>query len=497
MARGHHYHIDHIDCLSQINPYDGDLTLKCADCDKTNENIPFCHADIFGLADSYRTEGYWCKSELIHTDTMPTCVTGYGTYELTVNYHGTRSSETYQHFIPANGYLHHYDDDGVCREQHYVMKYMGASDRISKDKDGFIQYQMDSDEEPIVDNTVYSTNGYTVTPYKQQFLTTGLVSMPIYDPEDGSAMTYTEYDVQQYDSRSSLESALSGMTYPHYIGIVGNFSIGGSPIFTDPNSLGVIQHGPGVYCTIRDAKVYSATSDFRLASLSYYRSFANTLWQPLYVPFSIPVEDMEAKGLQVARLNDTHMYDIDFDGDIDSVTVEFIRLTSGTLLPNRPYLIRSTTESNNYTANWFYTDIYKAVENSIECSTVDQTISIVGTYSGLAEGVMYNNNYYALNAQGGLSRAASTAATLKPQRWYMKVENKDGSPIATNDYFAASIRVMGEWGDEEVTGIEELPTETEAEGERQVYSLDGMRVIDGKQLQRGVYVDNGRRIVVH
>ncbi len=208
------------------------------------------------------------------------------------------------------------------------------------------------------------------------------------------------------------------------------------------------------------------------------------------------VDSLAAKGLQVARLNDTHMYDNDFDGDVDSVTVEFIRFTSGTLQANRPYMIRSTAGAQNLSLTLTDVALSKAADNSIECSTVDQVISIVGTYQGLAAGEMYSNNYYALNAEGGLSRAASSAATLNPQRWYMKVENKDGSAIAADDYLAASIRVIGDWGDEEVTGIEELPTCSETEGERRVYSLDGMRVLDSQQLLHGVYVDRGRRIVV-
>ncbi|MCR5395524.1 MAG: hypothetical protein K6E86_09025 [Bacteroidales bacterium] len=505
-ATGHKYQLRAIEGTNDCSPMDGSMVLECEHCNHMVRDLSFELCNKYGMENQDVPTGYWCKSELISTDTLPTCVDGWGTYQASVCYHGQIVRGTYENYIPACGYLHNYGEDGICHEQHYRMRVDQTTGRIQKDNNGCITYFISPWGTKVLDDSVYSTKGYTVIPFEEQYYKPSILNLgslsistkvPVFDPEDGSLMTYTDYLVTQYDSRADLESALANVPGPHYIGTVNPYNLTGSPILTDPNSLGVIHHGGAPNFTLADKTTYGATSDFALNRIIYTRQFSNTLWQPLYIPFSVPVSTLEAKGLQAARLNDTHMYDNDFDGDIDSVTVEFIRITSGTLIANRPYMIRSTTAGKSLSLTLFDVELAKAVDNSIECSTVDQVISIVGTYQGLGTGVMYRNNYYALNAEGGLSRAASTAATLSPQRWYMKVENKDGLPIAAEDFFAASIRVMGEWGDEEVTGIEELPTETEAEGERQVYSLDGMRVVDGQKLQRGMYVDNGRRMIVH
>ena len=495
-ALGHKYRFVSIVGTNDCSPMDGNMNIECENCNHTVNELSFELANRYGMDDVLDLSGYWCKSELVSIDTLPTCVDGWGTYRASICYNGQIVRGYYDNYIPACGYLHNYGDDGVCHETHYRMK-MNSPGRINKNGYGCINYVSTSFDSRILDDSVYSTKGYVITPVKQPYKKVlGLLSSYVPDPENGTPMSYTDYLVTQYDSHSSLEGDLSNHTAPHYIGTVGSYDLTTSPIRNAANVLGIITHGDGPTFTIYDGNSYDATSDFTLSRLTYNRSFNNNLWQPLYIPFSIPVSELEDKGLQVARLNDTHMYDIDFDGTIDSVTVEFIRITSGTLQANRPYMVRSTSSPSKLKFILNNVALSKAVDNSIECSTVDQVISIVGTYSGLSTGVMYNNNYYALNKQGGLSRAATTSATLSPQRWYMKVENKDGSPIATNDYFAASIRVLGEWGDEQATGIEDLPTETAPEGERKVYSLDGMRVTDGQQ-RRGVYVDNGRRIVVH
>ena len=53
--------------------------------------------------------------------------------------------------------------------------------------------------------------------------------------------------------------------------------------------------------------------------MNYSRTFSSAdKWQALYVPFSIPIDTLDKYGLQVAELNDTHMYDTDDDGNKDA-----------------------------------------------------------------------------------------------------------------------------------------------------------------------------------
>ncbi|MCR5395609.1 MAG: hypothetical protein K6E86_09460 [Bacteroidales bacterium] len=93
------------------------------------------------------------------------------------------------------------------------------------------------------------------------------------------------------------------------------------------------------YIEIEDGEVYALAYNNDV-DLHYTRTFSNTNWQALYVPFAIPIDSLTAHGLTVAELNDTHQWDLDGDGVADSTRVEFFTLTSGSTVPNYPYSSR-------------------------------------------------------------------------------------------------------------------------------------------------------------
>ena len=361
---------------------------------------------------------------------------------------------------------------------------------------GNISYLTNSFGQFGLDPTEYTTNGYIVTPYKvpcQKMYTQSLIA-PVLDPETGTQMYYTDYQVTQFNSYNDLTTAMAQQVVPFYVGTFDDAALDyESPIMTNPLLLGVDNHGRNFTYTLVDKQPYSAALSVHMASVGYERTFDNAHWQSLYVPVPLSVTDLEANGLQVARLNDTHMFDNDFDGHIDEVTLEFIRLTSGTLMPNRPYMIRAT-EAKTVSLTLNDIDMQPAEEVEVECSTVDQKISIIGTYQGLLDGEMYYNNYYAVNTTGGLQRAATTNGILRPQRWYLKIANKDGSPIPESEYMAANLRVLGA-DDEDVTGITDLVAEPDITS-RSLYDLEGRRQSGNRALRQGIYVENGKRIIV-
>lgn len=500
-ALGHKYRIRQIDFVSPQSGTDGEMSLECEHCAKSVTDLPFSLSASFGTSSLQYKDGFWCKSKLIETTQIPTCIEGEGIYEATVCYKGQRLSAHYRNFIPACGYLHNYDADGICRETHYQYDYDSSTGQIRKDQYGNIQYRSaNSGSEPFVDETVYSSCGYVAVPFESPRIrprTSISGPKPVLDPEDGSVMTYTEYRVTQFEEPVDLLSVPQSQVEPFYLGTFGELWFNDfSDLLDNPLLLGIDTHEGETVYSMNDAAPYRANTAFPLTILEYIRTFSNTHWQPLYVPFPMPVAELESRHLQVARLNDTHMYDDDFNGTIDRVTLEFIRVTSGELLPSRPYLVRAT--QTNLPSYYYFenTVMQPARETSVECSTVDQKITITGTYEGLPAGVLYDNNYYAMNSQGNLQRAATASATLKPQRWYLKIENKDGTPLRESDYFAAEVRVLGASDDEEETsGIDDhspQPTSTAPA----LYRLDGTRLSTSSPVGPGIYVSDGKRIVV-
>ncbi|MCR5362803.1 MAG: leucine-rich repeat domain-containing protein [Bacteroidales bacterium] len=226
--------------------------------------------------------------------------------------------------------------------------------------------------------------------------------------------------------------------------------------------------------------------------LVYTRTFSSAdKWQALYVPFSIPIDTLDKYELEVAELNDTHMYDTDEDGEFDQTTLEFLYLKRGATEPNYPYLIRAAS-AGDVTLTMTDVEVKATEETEIECSTTRAVFKIRGTYAGVSGAVMYANNYYAMGG-GTLVRMANADSGLKPQRWYLSVENKDGSPAES---LAAQMRITidGIEIEEDVTAISEV----NAIGQKQdeVYMLDGRKLNGTATLKSGLYVKNHKKLFV-
>ena len=228
----------------------------------------------------------------------------------------------------------------------------------------------------------------------------------------------------------------------------------------------------------------------------YSRKFNNTGWQALYVPFSIPIDTLDKYGLQVAELNDTHMYDTDEDGEFDQVTLEFLYVKRGATEANYPYLIRSAS-AGEITLMLNNVELQATAETELECSTTRVVFKIRGTYEGVSGEEMYDNHYYAMGG-GRLGLTESAAYDLKPQRWYLWVENKNGEPepLLSN---AAQMRILvggEEFGEEEeeVSAIHDLAAPS-AIGHT-IHTLDGRTVNCTDALPSGLYIKNRQKIFV-
>lgn len=238
-----------------------------------------------------------------------------------------------------------------------------------------------------------------------------------------------------------------------------------------------------------DGEAYAQLSSVEVELLVYSRTFTNANWQALYVPFEIPVDTLTQYGMEVAKLNDTHMYDWDEDGVFEEVTVEFLKLKSGMTKANHPYLVKAS-EAGTISFTLKDAMLEAAAETSVDCSTIEQQFTFTGIYSGVGGDEVFANNYYFMSG-GKLCRAANENVNLKPQRWYMTIENRDHSDVA---YYAPSMRLMvdGKLLEPEATGIERVTT---IAADATLYTLDGRKVMDGSP-KPGMYVQNGKKLII-
>ncbi len=245
---------------------------------------------------------------------------------------------------------------------------------------------------------------------------------------------------------------------------------------------------------INDGEVieFEVLGDTKVGTLTYKRTLPNLTWNALYVPFEIPMTAMES--YDVAYINDVHSYDKDGNGTIDAMDMEVIKIMSGTLNANYPYLIRAKNESaKSMNINLKDATLYKTEHNGVFCSSVFTEFNVYGTY----EQKKQENypNILAIGGDGSWHKLAE-GTTLNPFRLYLEMQNLGGSPVKVEESAASKIRIKV-WGEDgDATGIEdncELGVTSEELGVRgeEYYDLQGRRV---KNPTKGLYIINGKKV---
>ena len=199
-----------------------------------------------------------------------------------------------------------------------------------------------------------------------------------------------------------------------------------------------------------DDKPYTNDSHYEEQRILYTRTFNNTYWQAIYIPFSLKYDDWK-DDFEIAYINGVRQLDKNDDGIIDETIMDVIKIKSGSTSPNMPYLIKAK-KTGEKTLSVSNATLYPAEENSVNCSTTIAKYTFTGTYNAIPSATMIANGYYAMG--GGDLIQSDGSNDLKPYRWYMKVESRNPSYNASNAAKTITINVIDEEG-ETTTGVEE------------------------------------------
>lgn len=221
--------------------------------------------------------------------------------------------------------------------------------------------------------------------------------------------------------------------------------------------------------TIEDGAAYTNTKTEAATTLSYTRTFNNTAWQALYIPFRMSYDDWKDK-FDVAKLLNIHTYDRDEDGQIEEMTVEIIQVKEGTLKENHPYLIRAK-ETGTQTITINDATIYPAESNSIQCASTENICDFRGAY--VKTDVPYEGGYV---LKSGEFRKSSATATINPHRFYLQITSKGGQLVNISN---AKIIEVDEFGIEETTDINSV--ESDQTNVTAVYNANGIKQTSTKQ----------------
>ena len=239
---------------------------------------------------------------------------------------------------------------------------------------------------------------------------------------------------------------------------------------------------------------YSNSAERELESITYTRTLPNLHWNALYLPFEIPVSQL-TENYDVAYFNDVHSYDDDNDGKIDEMEMEVIKLTSGTLKANYPYLIRAKNEAaKELSITVENATLHKTEQTTVSCSSVFMKFDITGTYSQMTADEL--DGSLVITTDGAWKQLSATS-TLKPFRLYLTLTTLDGSPVKVEETFAVNspmvtIRVRGEEPGTTSIDCEEIRVKSE-ESDTPIYNLMGQPVKN--PVKGGIYIQGGRKVI--
>ena len=223
-----------------------------------------------------------------------------------------------------------------------------------------------------------------------------------------------------------------------------------------------------------------------MGTLTNSRTLPNTEWNALYLPFEIPLSELEAD-YEVAYFNDMHSYDRNRDGEIDELEMEIILIDEGTLHANHPYFIRATSdEAKDLELELNDVTICETENAQLTCSSVYTKFDLNGSYAKKSAAEL--EGCYAISTEGVWAPLADGTA-LNPFRFYLEITQLAGSPVKVSSHALKSIRIRLN-GQGDTTDIQEVPTTTT---DAAVYDLSGRRVVNpGK----GVYIVNGKKVMM-
>ena len=226
--------------------------------------------------------------------------------------------------------------------------------------------------------------------------------------------------------------------------------------------------------TLVDGQPFARDNDVQVQELTYTRTFRNTNWQALYLPFEVNVEDI-ADDFEVAYINAVHQYDDDGNGEVDRTTLEWFYQRRGVVRANDPtYIIRAKTAGEK-TIKVSNVTLKAAVAKEFTMSNRSTFFTFCGTYSGIAAGAV--PGFWAYS--GGTVKQASATASLGSFRWYLLINGRGAEVKKMESVFV----------DGEVTGIQGVRG---TEQENAAYDLTGRRV---ERATKGIYIMNGKKII--
>ena len=228
------------------------------------------------------------------------------------------------------------------------------------------------------------------------------------------------------------------------------------------------------------SSVNGCVADVTLQGRTLYKDGG---WNTLCLPFS--VDNFTGTPLEGATVK----------------TLELTSFTGGTLTMNFSDAVTSIEAGKPYIVKWDKADDYvdddahnivTPVFNGVTISDAPANVStdyvdFVGTYSPVSIYTAEKTNLY-LGADNTLYYPTDEGFKVNACRGYFRLKR-----LTAGDITSGAIELN--FGEDEATGIQTTNFTNPTNSGNEWYSLDG-RKLDGKPTQRGIYVNNGKKVAI-
>lgn len=235
-------------------------------------------------------------------------------------------------------------------------------------------------------------------------------------------------------------------------------------------------------------KIWVPEAGVKGVNTTLTKNYTNTGWNSFFVPFDFTLTDEMLNDFEFATL-----YAIALENGNGSPAISYKKMKAGDKIAAFfPCLIKAKA-TGEQTLNVGEVD-YKSNVTSKDCSSTTELY----TFHPVMENtyIAAKHGYYLNSKQNSFVYNIHPEAYIQPLRYYMTIQDRgDMSYIepANGGASKAKICVIGE---DEPTGITDLVDDA-ANASGKVYNLQGVVVGNTTEgLPKGVYIKNGRKIIV-
>lgn len=235
-------------------------------------------------------------------------------------------------------------------------------------------------------------------------------------------------------------------------------------------------------------KIWVPEAGVKGVNTTLTKNYTNTGWNSFFVPFDFTLTDEMLNDFEFATL-----YAIALENGNGSSVISYKKMKAGDKIAAFfPCLIKAkaTGEQKLY----FGEVDYKSNVTSKDCSSITELYTFYPVMENTY--IAAKHGYYLKSEQNSFVYNTHPKAYIQPLRYYMTIQDRgDMSYIepANGGASKAKIYVIGE---DEPTGITDLVDEA-ANASGKIYNLQGVVVGNTTEgLPKGVYIKNGRKIIV-